>query len=53
MIAIVERQRDREATEKLLALGYQLVYENLDFDILLRPPYSWSARPGWGSSGCE
>jgi len=38
MIAIVERQKDREATVKLVALGYQLAYENADYDILLRLP---------------
>jgi len=43
MIAIVERQEAREARGKLLALGYQLAYENVDYDILLRPPRSWSA----------
>jgi len=45
MIAIVERQKDREAKEKLLTLGYKLAYENIDYDIFLRPPHSWSARP--------
>jgi hypothetical protein len=42
MIAVVERQKDREARGKLLALGYQLAYENVDYDILLRPPPSGS-----------
>lgn len=37
MIAILDRQKNREARGKLLTLGYQLVYENLDYDILLRP----------------
>jgi len=44
MIAIVERQRDREATGKLLTLGYEIVYQNVDYDILLRPPHSSCAR---------
>jgi hypothetical protein len=43
MIAIAERQKDHEAIGKLLALGYQLAYENADYDILLRPPHWWSA----------
>jgi hypothetical protein len=43
MIAVLERQKDRETTEKLLALGYQLAYQNVDYDILLRAPYSWTA----------
>jgi hypothetical protein len=40
MIAIVERQKDCEATEKLLALGYELAYQNIDYDVLLRSPRS-------------
>jgi hypothetical protein len=40
MVAVVERQKDREATEKLLALGYELAYQNIDYDVLLRPPCS-------------
>jgi hypothetical protein len=44
MIAVVERQEDREATGKLLALGYQLVYGNPDYDILLRLPHSLAVR---------
>jgi hypothetical protein len=40
MIAIVDRQKDRDATEKLLALGYWLAYQNVDYDVLLRPPRS-------------
>jgi hypothetical protein len=40
MVAVVERQKDREATEKLLALGYELAYQNIDYDVLLRPPRS-------------
>jgi hypothetical protein len=38
MIAVVQRQKDREATVKLLVLGYRLTYENADYDILLRLP---------------
>jgi hypothetical protein len=40
MIAIVDRHKDRGATEKLLALGYQLAYQTVDYDVLLRPPRS-------------
>jgi hypothetical protein len=40
MIAIVDRRNDGEATAKLLALGYELVYQNIDFEVLLRPPRS-------------
>jgi hypothetical protein len=45
MIAIVERQKDREAKGKLLTLGYKLAYENADYDIFLRPAHSPSERP--------
>jgi hypothetical protein len=38
MIAIVDRQKDRDAREKLLPLGYELAYQNVDYDVLLRPP---------------
>jgi hypothetical protein len=40
MIAIVDRQMDPVAREKLLALGYRLAYQNIDYDVLLRPPRS-------------
>jgi len=44
MIAIVERQEDGAATGRLVALGYQLVYANADYDVLLRLPLR-SAEP--------
>jgi hypothetical protein len=37
MVAVVDRQKDHDATEKLLALGYELAYQNADYDVLLRP----------------
>jgi hypothetical protein len=40
MIAIVDRQQDRGATAKLLALGYRLAYKNVDYDLLFRPASS-------------
>ena len=40
IIAVVERQKDREATGKLLTLGYEFAYQNVDYDILLRPLHS-------------
>lgn len=38
MIAIVERQKDSEATGRLITLGYRLAYANAEYDILLRLP---------------
>jgi len=43
MIAIVYRLKDRDAKEKLVALGYRLAYQNADHDVPLR-----SARAGPG-----
>jgi len=43
MIAVVGRQKNPEATGKLLALGYQLAYQNVDYDVLLRPARSGDA----------
>jgi hypothetical protein len=40
MVAVVDRQKDHDATEKLLALGYELAYQNADYDVLLRPARS-------------
>jgi len=37
MIAIVDRHKDGDAREKLQALGYRLAYQNVDYDVLLRP----------------
>ena len=37
---LVLPQKDRDAREKLQALGYRLAYQNADYDVLLRsvPP---------------
>jgi hypothetical protein len=43
MIAVVERHENPEVDSKLLPLGYQRVYENPDYEILLR--HSLSPSP--------
>jgi hypothetical protein len=40
MIAIVERPRGRDASGRLLALGYNLAYTNAEYDVLLRSAHS-------------
>ena len=43
MIAIVDRQKDHDATWKLLVLGYELAYQNVDYNVLFRAPASGDA----------
>lgn len=38
VIAVLERQKDRDANGRLLALGYGLAYANTEYDVLLRSP---------------
>ena len=40
MVAVVERQKDPGASDRLLTLGYGLAYANADYDVLLRPARS-------------
>ena len=40
MIAVVERPRDRDASGRVRALGYDLVYANAEYDVLLRSAHS-------------
>ena len=42
MIAVVERPRDRDASGRVRALGYDLVYANAEYDVLLRSAH-WTA----------
>jgi len=44
MIAVIERRKDPEANRRLLALGYQLAYQNTDYEILLRLPRPQSSQ---------
>jgi hypothetical protein len=50
MIAVVERQRDQDASARLRALAYGLAYANAEHDVLLRPliPIARDER-GWGA----
>ena len=43
MIAVVERQRDQDASARLRALAYGLAYANAEHDVLLRPPH-WDCK---------
>jgi hypothetical protein len=38
---------DPVAREKLLALGYRLAYQNIDYDVLLRPPRRRRGAPAY------
>jgi len=40
MIAVVERPKDRDASARLLALGYDLAYANAEYDVLLRSAHA-------------
>jgi hypothetical protein len=40
MMAVVKQQRDRDASARLLTLGYRLAYANAEYDVLLRSPHS-------------